>query len=413
MKQLLWMGFMVLLAGGIFFLVLWAAGMVPLQETEETAQTDKPVATATVTPLVSSDEAFSEAEDMVKNMTLEEKIGQMFLVDLLQLDDNPSMDGSARKITETMKNRISQYHIGGVYLTKENIQNIEQTQQLVQDLQNSAVTGGALYVAVEEDGGGSNSISSRVADLTETGYVTPREMGQNMTSQQIYECGRTIAGELTDLGVNLNLAPVADIGSEANPQYAERCLGTDADAVSELLDNYVMGMRDGGLAVTLKHFPGIGNIAGDVTETILENQDSLMTLRNNNFTPYSSGIGAGADCVMVSNVAVSKVTVKKIPAFMSEDVVTKLLREELDFEGIIMSSPMNDNVIRNNYTYEFATVEAVKAGCDMIVLPGNFEECYDALRTAVETGKIDEKVINTSVRRILQNKIQRGILVLE
>lgn len=406
MKQLLWMGFMVLLAGG-----LCACGQ--RQKPQETSQTDKPAPTAAVTPLVSSDEAFSAAEDMVKNMTLEEKIGQMFMVDLLQLDENPSVDGSARKITKDMKSRIAQYHIGGVYLTRENIQKKEQTQRLIRDLQDSAVTGGALYVAVEEDGGGAHSISSRVADLTETGYVTPREMGQNMTSQQIYESGKTIAGELTELGVNLNLAPVADIGSEINPQYAERCLGTDADMVSELLDNYVMGMRDGGLAVTLKHFPGIGNVAGDVTETILENQDSLMTLRNNNFSPYSSGIGAGADCVMVSNVAVSKVTVKKIPAFMSEDVVTKLLREELDFEGIIMTSPMNDNVIRNNYTYEFATVEAVKAGCDMIVLPGNLQECYEALLNAVETGRINEKVINTSVRRILQNKIQRGILVLQ
>ena len=116
---------------------------------------------------------------------------------------------------------------------------------------------------------------------------------------------------------------------------------------------------------------------------------------------------------MVSNVAYSKLTVKKVPAFISQDIVTKLLREELGFDGIVMTSPLNDNVIENNYTNEFAVVEAVKAGCDLIVLPGNFKECYEALITAVEEGMIDEKVINTSVRRILQNKIQRGILVLE
>ena len=93
--------------------------------------------------------------------------------------------------------------------------------------------------------------------------------------------------------------------------------------------------------------------------------------------------------------------------------MTKLLREELGFDGIVMTSPLNDNVIENNYTNEFAVVEAVKAGCDLIVLPGDFKECYEALITAVNEGRIDEKVINTSVRRILQNKIQRGILVLE
>lgn len=411
MKQLRWMGLAVCLMLGLCACAF--GGQV-----EETPGKDEPkvteaVATATATPLISEDDAFSEAEDMVKKMTLEQKIGQMFLVDLTQLDGQPSLDGTAYKATENMKEAIQRYSVGGVYLTKENIKNIKQTQKLTNDLQSSSVSGSALYIAAEEDGGGANSISSKVDDLRETGYVTPQEMGQNMTSQQLYESGKTIAGELTDLGVNLNLAPVADIGSEENPLYAVRCLGTEAEAVSNLLKDFVSGMREGGLGVTLRSFPGIGNVSGDVTEAILENTDSLMTLRDNNFLPYTSGIEAGADCVMVSNVAFPRITVKKIPAFMSQDIVTKLLREELKFEGIIMTSPMNDNVIGNNYTYEFAAVEAVKAGCDMIVLPGNFKECYDALVTAVKEGRIDEKVINTSVRRILQNKLQRGILVLE
>lgn len=404
MKQLRWMGFMIFVAG-----LLCACGGP--DQPEDVPVTDKPVPAVTATPRLSEDEAFSRAEDMIKDMTLQEKIGQMFLVDLLQLDGHPSLDGAADRVTTEMKKAIRQYSIGGVYLTGQNMKGIEQTQQLIGDLQSSAATGGALYVAVEEDGGGACSISARVDELKETGYVTPQEMGQNMTGQQIYESGKTIAGELTSLGVNLNLAPVADIGSEKNPVYASRCLGDDTDSVVERLDDFVSGMRDGGLAVSLRHFPGTGNVTGDVTERILEYPESLMTLRDNNFKTYQSGIKAGADCVMVSNVAVSKVTVKKVPAFMSEDVVTKLLREELDFEGVIMTSPMNENVIRNNYTYGHAVVEAVKAGCDMIVLPGNFKECYDALLTAVKEGKIDEKVINTSVRRILQNKLRRGILV--
>ena len=404
MKQLRWMILAMCLVWG-----LCACGSN--NQKEQIPSSNKPEVTATVSPLVSEEYAFSEAEDMVKNMTLEQKIGQMFLVDLLQLDEQPSVDGSAYKATSNMKKNIEKYGIGGVYLTKENINQVKQTKELIRDLESSAVSGSALYVAVEEDGG-ANSISSQVDELKETGYVTPQEMGQNMTPQQIYESGKTIAKELTDLGVNLNLAPVADLGSAENPAYAVRCLGTEPKGVAGVLDDFVSGMRDGGLGVSLRHFPGIGNVSGDVTEAILENTDRLMKLRENNFAPYASGIGAGADCVMVSNVAYPKVTVGKIPAFMSEGIVTKLLREELDFEGIIMTSPLNDNVISNNYTSEFAVVEAVKAGCDMLVLPANFKECYEALIAAVKDGKIDEKVINTSVRRILQNKIQRGILVL-
>ena len=280
------------------------------------------------------------------------------------------------------------------------------------DLKES-VSGGALYVAVEEEGGGEHSLSAKVPELKDTGYITQSEMGKNMTEQQAYQTGKTIAGELAGIGINLNLAPVSDLASEINPEYALRCFGKETDKVSEMLRGIVPGMRENGIAVTLKYFPGIGNVPGETTEEILENSDSLMALRKNNFSVYSEGIKAGADCVMVSNVSVNKVTMKKIPAFMSGDIVTSLLREEMDFDGIIMTPPLNDNVIRNKYTAGFVVTEAIKAGCDMLVLPGSLPESYQAVIEAVRTGQIDEKVINTAVRRILQNKILRGILVLE
>ena len=411
MKQLLWMGFVVLFAFGVC-----ACGNTQKEENKETEQPTATVSdvseTSSPTP-ISSDEAYLQAEKMLAGMTLEQKVGQMFLVDLYQLDQKRTLDGAARKLTANMGKALRQYNVGGIYLTELNITDKNQCRQLVDDLQAEAVTGGSLYIAVEEDGGGSNSISAKVAGLNDTGYIAPAEMAHNMTEQQVYEAGKKTGSELTDIGINLNLAPVADIGSENNPDYAKRCLGQDAEQVSQIIDGYVRGMREGGLAVTLKHFPGIGKVAGDYTETVLEQNDSLMSLRNNNFKGYQSGIQAGADCVMVGNVSFSEVTVKKIPAFMSQDIVTKLLRKELKFDGIIMTSPFDDNVIRNNYTYEFATLEAVKAGCDMIVLPEKFKECYHALVSAVKEGKIDERVIDTSVYRILQNKIQRGILVPE
>ncbi len=367
---------------------------------------------ATERPLPSEEEAFSAAENLVREMTLEEKAGQMFLVDMLQLDDTRTRDGNVYRATKKGKQSLKKYHIGGVYLSANNIKNIKQAKNLVADLKES-VSGGALYVAVEEEGGGEHSLSAKVPELKDTGYITQSEMGKNMTEQQAYQTGKTIAGELAGIGINLNLAPVSDLASEINPEYALRCFGKETDKVSEMLRGIVPGMRENGIAVTLKYFPGIGNVPGETTEEILENSDSLMALRKNNFSVYSEGIKAGADCVMVSNVSVNKVTMKKIPAFMSGDIVTSLLREEMDFDGIIMTPPLNDNVIRNKYTAGFAVTEAIKAGCDMLVLPGNLPESYQAVIEAVRTGQIDEKVINTAVRRILQNKILRGILVLE
>lgn len=417
MKRLLWVVF-VLLVVGMMCACGKKAPLSPQKTTEKPTEPSEAVSGSAVTESptatpISAQDAYEQAEKIMAGMTLEEKVGQMFLVDLYQLDSKRTLDGTIQSVTKRMGEAIRHYNIGGVYLTETNLKEKKQSQKLIRDLQNQAVTGGSLYVAVEEEGGGSNSISARVAGLNNIGYIPPGQMAGSMLPRQVYQSGKNIGVELTKLGVNLNLAPVADIGDEDNPEYLERCLGTESEQVSEMLENYVKGMRDGGLVVTMKYFPGIGNVPGDYTETVLENKDSLMSLRDNNFEVYQSGINAGADCVMVGNVAVTQVMEEKMPAFMSQDIVTKILREELNFDGVIMTSPFDDNVIRNCYTYEYATVQAVKAGCDIIVLPGELERCYEALLDAVKRGKVEEEIINTSVCRILQNKIQRGILVVD
>lgn len=361
---------------------------------------------------ISEDQAFAMAEELLKGMTLGEKIGQMFMVHLSQLDDSHTGDGNQYKATRKMRQMLGEYNIGGVYLTSHNIATEKQAGKLVQALQES-VSGGAMYIAVEEEGGGGNSISSKVPALKEAGTLTPEQMGRSMDGGQIYEKTKGIAEELAAYGVNLNLAPVADAASEKNREYAARCLGTEPDTVGGLVENFVKGMGDGGLGTTLKYFPGIANVPGSPSEQMLDNADSLMTLRNRNFTTYSAGISAGADAIMVGSVSVSKVTMDELPAFMSPVIVTSLLREELGFDGVILSPFLDSQLIRDKYTPGFVAVEAVEAGCDMLVLPEDWKESYEALLTAVERGDLDEKVINTAVQRILQDKIMRGILVAE
>ena len=415
MKKLLWTGLMLIMA--------WA--VCSCGKVKENTETATPTVTAiaevsetvsgaavTATP-IPSDEAFALADEMIANMTLEQKIGQMFLVDLYQLDKRRTKSGMVQSVTKNMGKSIYRHNVGGVYLMEGNLVSTKQTKKLMEDLQASAVTGGSLYIAVEEDGGGEHSISAKVSQLNDTGYITPQEMGRDMTGEQVYEAGKTIGMELEKVGVNLNLAPVADVGSEKNEPYAMRCLGTEAESVADLLERYVKGMREGGVAVTLKHFPGIGNVPGDCSEEIFENTDSLMTLRNNNFITYSSGIQAGADCVMMSNVSLTEIITDKIPAFMSADIVTNLLRKELKFDGVVMTSPLNDNIIRDTYSVKEVVLQSVNAGCDMLVLPLDFQESYQTLLEAVKSGTIEEKRINTSVRRILQNKIQRGIIKID
>lgn len=367
-------------------------------------------AVTTEEPALSGTEAFEQAEELVKGMTLEEKVGQLFVVSLSQLD-NPKEKRTSYDVTKKMQDRIAKYHLGGVILQKENIRSQKQTQDLVAGLQ-SAASGGAIYVAVTEECGGENSVSAGCAALTAGGYMTPEEMGSNMSELQIREKGKSIGEELTSWGINLNLAPVADVCESDNGLYRKRCLGEDVSDTSDLLAALVEGMKEGGLSVTLKYFPGYGNITEDVNQKIIKNEISLMQLRNKNFVMYSAGIEAGADCVMVGNAHLSKITPEKRPSFMAREVVTSLLREELGFGGVIMTSPLNKPAITNEYTTGFAVVESLKAGCDVMLQPADLEEAYQTVLSEVQKGKLDEKVINTAVRRILQNKIQQGILVL-
>lgn len=364
-------------------------------------------------PDMSDSEIFSRAEELVKNMTLEEKVGQMFLVGVHQLD--PSKKGSAKKhrLTKKMKEMLQNYHIGGVCLTERNVKTEQQTKKLISEIQ-ACASGSVMFIAAEEEGSGEHSLAAKLKGGQYTAGRKAAQMASSMTEQQVYEEGGRIARQMITLGFNMNLAPVADIGSERNPAYASRCFGTEVETVSTMVGSMVRGMSDQGMAVTLKYFPGIGNVSGDYEESILDNQDSLMTIRNNNFSVYSDGIAAGADCVMVADTAVSRITVNnKLPAFLSKDIVTDLLREELDFEGVIMTPCLDMKAVTRNYTVEYAVVESVKAGCDLIVMPEDIKKGYDALMDAVAAGRLDEKVINTAVRRILQDKIRRGILVSE
>ncbi len=361
---------------------------------------------------LSDSQAFALAEEIVQDMTLEEKIGQMFLVDLSTLDasekNNPTYN-LPKKAREQLEKALP----GGIYLSEKNIKTKEQTLELIDQLQGCA-TGCALYIAVEEEGGGEHSLSAKVNDLKVAGYIMPADLGGALSEEQIYNTAGSIAKELREWNVNLNLAPVADISSNMKSDYMRRCFSTDEQEVETALRSYVSGQRDQGLATTLKYFPGIGNVSGDYEEELLKNTDSLMKMRRRNFKPYKEGIEAGTDCIMVSNVAIPKITVdEKLPAFMSEAIVTDLLREEIGFDGIIMTPALTMKSLTDNYKQEKMVVESVKAGCDMIVLPDDYRKAYKALLNAVHLKVIDEKRINTSVSRIVKNKIQRGIYRLE
>lgn len=416
---------------------------------------------------MSQGDAFKEAERILKKMSLDEKIGQMFMVSIDKLSDG---DGPVTEITADIRDTIEKYKLGGIVIGSQNILGVEQVSGMTETL--SGCLKVPMYIGTQEEGGGENSIAAHNDEITATGYISPSEMGKNMSEGQLEDTGEVIAKELSELGFNLNFAPTADVAEGAKkvdadavsksavsaigepPRYEEpakkvskkkkkkhldayhkklqeynnalsdffaayqkagytdSCFSNDEDKVSEAVAAMVKGMHTGRIATVLKTFPGIASVA-EYHKLIETNIDTgLSRLRRVNFEPFAAGIDEGTDFIMVGHVYLAKID-KGTPASLSKTILSDLLRKEMGFEGMIMTEQMDAPVITNQYTVRQAVIMAVVSGADVIYDPENIEEAFFALRQAVMFGEIDEKRINQAVLRILQSKILRGIYAID
>ncbi len=374
--------------------------------TPETTQT----ASAEVEGM-SREDAIYAAMDYMENMTLEEKVGQLFVVNLELLDDTKGNFYEWKKITKVMKENLAKYHVGGVILFSRNIEKRKQTKKLIRKLQKNASI--PLFVTVDEEGGDVARIGSN-PNMKTTTFPTMEEVGKEEDAEYAYNMGATIGEEIKELGFNVNFAPVADVRtSEMNREIGSRSFGDDEQKVSEMVDAYVKGIQSQNVSATLKHFPGQGSSEGDTHQGSVNIDSSISRLRKIDFKPFEVGIKAGADFVMVSHISVSKVTETSEPASMSDLIMTTILRDELGFEGVIVTDAFDMASIVDNYSAGEAAYGSVKAGADMVVMPQYLEEAYMAIIEKIESGEMEEKRIEESVLRILTTKFQRGILSLE
>lgn len=360
---------------------------------------------------MSREDAVYAAMDYLKTMSLEEKVGQLFVVNLEQLDDSRGDFYEHRKITEQMKENLQKYHVGGVILFSRNIEKRKQTKRLIRRLQKNAGT--SLFISVDEEGGDVARIGNNEKMKT-TKFPTMEEIGQRENADYVYDMAATIGKEIGELGFNVNYAPVADVKtSELNKEIGTRSFGADPEKVSEMVDAYIQGLKSQNICTTLKHFPGQGSSSGDTHQGSVDIDSSIVSLRKTDFKPFKAGIESGADFIMVSHISVSKVTESSEPASMSDLIMTTILREELGFEGIIITDAFDMASITDNYTAGEAAYGSFKAGADIILMPQNLEEAYKAVLEKAQEDEDMEKRLDDSVLRILQLKFEKGILTLE
>ena len=329
---------------------------------------------------------------ILSNMTLEEKVGQLFFARC------PSMHAAAL---------ASEYHLGGYILFGRDFQDKTRA-EVTADI--AAYQGAAdlpLLIGVDEEGGTVVRVSSN-PELASHRFQSPQELALASSGQgDIFaEDAREKSGLLLGLGINVNFAPVADVSTDPADFIHDRTLGQDAQATAGYVASVVGAMEESRIGSVLKHFPGYGNNV-DTHTGIAVDQRPYDSFETSDFLPFEAGISAGADAVLVSHNIVTCMD-GDLPASLSPEV-HRVLREELGFDGVILTDDLAMDAVAQYAQDGAVAVMAVQAGND-IVLATDFEEQIPQVIAAVENGTIPESQIDQSVARVLSWKYELGLL---
>ncbi len=352
-------------------------------------------------PIIPSDKRI---HDLMDSMTLEEKIGQMLFLAYRWNQDG----GNVLEMDDVLEDTLSIYAPGGFVLFSENIESIEQTVALIDGLQAQSKI--PLFISVDEEGGLVTRLN-KAPELHSTTMPDAYTIGLTNKPEYAYLAARAIGAEISSLGFNMDFAPVADIFSNPeNKVIGRRAYGTEPQLVSDMVSKAVAGFSDQNIIPVLKHFPGHGDTAEDTHTGAAWVDHDLERLMSFELIPFQEGIEAGADAVMVAHIILPKLMDDPVPATLSKEVVTGILREKLMFDGVIITDAMEMSAVSAYYEDDEAAVMAVLAGIDMILMPRSVEEAFCAILSAVEKGVITEERIDESVYRILRLKEKYGIL---
>lgn len=356
---------------------------------ETTSTASKP--TTTVEPTTNPEENLNNSLDnYINQMTTEEKVGQMFYVRC------PNTNGLEQ---------INQYHIGGYILFGKDFENKtkEEVKSTIQSYQDEAKI--PLLIGVDEEGGTVVRVSSN-PELRENPFLSPKDTFANGGWDGIINDAEEKAKLLLSLGINVNMAPDCDITSDTNGFMYDRSFSDNVDDVDKFVSTVVSTSKEYHLGTVLKHFPGYGNNVDTHTGIAYDNRD-YSEFTEKDFKPFIAGINAGADCILVSHNIVNCMD-KNYPASLSENV-HKIIRNELNFDGVIMTDDLIMDAITQFTGDESAAVIATKAGNDLLCC-SSVDTQYPAVLKAVNNNEIPMSQINASVKRILKWKINLGIL---
>lgn len=332
-----------------------------------------------------------QIEQTLQELSLEEKIAQMIMIS----NRTPTM-------TEELKQELEKYQPGGFIFFKDNFSNLDSSLQLIKEIKQTVKI--PLFLSIDQEGGRVQRITSEV-DASITNIPPMQEIGNKNSKQLAFQVGTLLAEELRVFHINMNFAPVLDINS--NPQntvISNRSFGNNAEIVSNMGISLAKGMQEIGVIPVYKHFPGHGSTITDSHYDLPIINKTKEELQNLEWIPFQNAIQNGADMIMVGHLAVPSITGSNIPASLSYEIITEILKKEMGFSGLIITDALNMKALTKNYSESEIYERAINAGVDILLMPESIESAITKIKESYENQKISIEQINNSVRKILKLK---------
>ena len=348
--------------------------------------------------------AMDTAKSILSELSLEEKIYQLFIVTPEQLTGVSEVTQSGF-ITQSA---IQEKPVGGIVYFSANLISRGQCKEMIDNIQSYSKLG--LFISVDEEGGDVARIGNN-PDMETTAFPAMESIGDRGDISEAYNVGFTIGKEISELGFNLDFAPVADINSNTeNTVIGKRAFGSDPEIVSNMVSACIKGFKESGMLCTVKHFPGHGDTVEDSHYGEAKTYKTLDELYECEFIPFEASIEAEVPLIMVGHITTPNLDEENVPASLSYRVVTEILRNNMEYSGLVITDSMSMGAIVDQYSSEEAAVKALKAGVDLILMPYNLENAVAGVMDAVAEGNLTEERIDESVLRILMTKIDSGII---
>ncbi|MBQ6654222.1 MAG: hypothetical protein IJM79_01705 [Erysipelotrichaceae bacterium] len=335
-----------------------------------------------------------------QKLTLDQKIGQLLFVEYRRT----AMDEKLEKMLETVQP-------GGFILFGENFSTYEKTLKLVKDVKSCLSI--PLFVGCDEEGGRVQRISS-LKDRAHPTYDIPtmRSVGNKGDLGYAEKMGQTIGAMCRVFGINMDFAPVADIVIDSGDTIiSTRAFGSDSKLVAEMASALGRGLQNSGVMPVYKHFPGHGSSAQDSHLALAVNQRTMAQIEQFELLPFRKAVEEGAPAIMVGHIALKDLHEESdedylMPATLDKAVITGILREQMGFEGLVITDSLQMNGLKNTRYKTDADIAqaALEAGCDMLLCPKDALKLFEQLKERIENGQLDVGVVDRAVTRILKYK---------